>query len=152
MSLSRFANCNTHERAAAAALQTVTNLVVLKNVPLNLEKRDAVGEEALGWLTTAEVESLAMAEREGVAALTQAVNRMLDMSMIGWTFEHICARAGMCIHEVDSNGIMEKIVAMVETEATDKTCLRWPDIGELADRFYANLLVEEQSAPEDEYV
>jgi hypothetical protein len=142
MSLSRPANSNMHELSQAAALQTVTNLVVLKNVPLDLNKRNEVAEEALGWLSTVEVDQLALSEREGAAALTQAVNRMLDMCMIGWTFEHICARAGMTIREVDSNGIMSAIVAMVEAEASDKNCLRWPGISELADRFYADLLRE----------
>jgi hypothetical protein len=98
MSLSQSANRNTHELAPAVALQTATKLVLLNNVPLDLNKRNEVAERALGWLSAIETEQLALSEREGVAALTQAVNRMLDMCMIGWTFEHICARAGMTIH------------------------------------------------------
>jgi hypothetical protein len=37
---------------------------------------------------------------------------------------------------------MSAIVAMVEADASDRTCLRWPGIPELADRFYANLIRE----------
>ncbi len=128
--------------AMAAALQTVTRLVVLKNVPLNLDKRAVVAQEALDWLTSAEMEQVSMLEREGAAALTQCVNRLLDMHMIAWTLEHICARGGMDIHDPGVPDLIREIVTIVEADAIDETCLHWPDIGDLADRFNADLLRE----------
>lgn len=128
------------ELAQVAAQRMIETLVVLKNVPLDLNKRAMVAQEALEWLTADEIEQLAMSEREGAAALTQSINRMLDIYMIGRTLEHICARAGVGVHDVNANGVMGSIVAMVEADARDKTCLRWPGIGDLADRFYANLV------------
>jgi hypothetical protein len=138
MSISRPANGNTtHELAHAAALQTVTNLAVLKNVPLNPEKRAEIAQGALEWLTAGELAELIALRRDGTAALTRTVDNILDRVMIARILGHAAAIEGKeDFNDPAVSIVAEDIARLVQAEATDKTCLRWPPIEELIERHF----------------